>query len=205
MNSVICKSTFLIQPFYKKLISVGYLITNENLSIAVCLECNISRKYLIINKLKWDLLFSETIYDSIMNDLVQCNGKQVKFNDNFSYKINTKTESISLRNGDNHITLSRHDLYRLRQLLNCINANITEKLNKINVYQSNFDSVYKTLQNDILRLPVECIRTDFVNQYIQDYQFNLNDTSDEDKSFIYELHQLHYEQLSEIIINSKTE
>lgn len=47
MDSSIYKSVFHIPPPNKKIIIVGYSLSNKHLSLAIILECSLTKQYLI--------------------------------------------------------------------------------------------------------------------------------------------------------------
>ena len=196
---IVYKSVFDIRPFGKKSVTVGLLITKQ-ISIIVLLECKLTKKIITLNLEQWCTLMSESNYISITNNLhTRC--KRVRITENFTYSINVKQSSITLYINDNYITLSHIDFCRLKQLQHCVNLYIIEKQKRLHSFQTTFDAAYELIKNDVQGLPISCQRNEFTNQYIQNYDFNcyshlLND----DTSFLYEILQFHFNEMSDMIL-----
>jgi hypothetical protein len=201
MDSLICKSVFHIQPHNKKKIFVGYIL-NDYLSLSIILECNSTNKYIILDYPQWEKLSNENTLESIFNSFsTDTNSKYPVFHldDNFHYKI--KTDSIILLKDGKSIKLYRDNLLCISRWNELINAKITEKINKLHIYQSCFNDTCTSIKNDILYLPEECQRSDFIDMYIQDYKFDFeNIEMDEQKTFLFELQKFHHEQFADILV-----
>lgn len=200
MNSIVCKSIFNIQLQNKKNILVGYLVENV-LSVVIIFECNISKNILILNQKQWNMLMDDATFNLIFTYISVNHTKKIKLDDNFFYKINAKCESAVLQLYDKRITLTRSNLLYIRQLYSCINAHIIEKINNLYKYSSWYDIVLSIIKNELQYLPPDCLRTDFISSYILDYNFNFDNITDENKSFILELHKVHSNKLSDIVLN----
>jgi len=201
MDFLICKSAFHIQPRNKKNIFVGYVL-NDYLSLSIILECNLTKQYLILDYPQWEKFSNENTFESIFNSFstgIKSEPHLFHLDDNFHYKI--KTDSIILLKDNKRIKLNRDNLLCIRRWNDLINAKITEKNNKLHMYQSCFENVCTSLKNDILYLPEECQRADFIDTYIQDYQFDFeNIKMDEQKTFLFELQKCHHEQLADTLV-----
>lgn len=201
MNFVSCKSTFPIQHLNKKIVCVGYLI-DVTISVVILFECNVSNQYLILDHQKWKTLMTENNFKSIFDSLSIKKCKRGKLDNDFFYRTSAKTESVIIFTTNNRITLSRQNLFRIKQLQTCIDANITEKLKKLQKYQSCFNLICQTIKKEVENLPTECIRTDFITSYIDDYNFNVDSESDENKSFILEIQKMNTEKLAEVVVSN---
>lgn len=200
MDSIIHKSIFNIQPQNRNNILVGYLI-NDYLSVVVLLQCNMSKRYIILNEMQWKKLTTEDTFSVIFEAMGnEHNSKRLKIDDDFYYKINVKTQALHLYFKNNYIVLSRNNFYCLKLRCECVNASIVEKNNKLNTYQTYFDNIFSIIKNEISYLPPSCIRKDFISSYIQDYKFNLAESTDEVRSFTAELQQIHHDQLADLLV-----
>jgi hypothetical protein len=201
MDSLICKSAFHIQPRNKKNIFVGYLL-NDYLSLSIILECNLTKQYLILDYSQWEKFSNENTFEFIFNSFstgIKSEPHLLHLDDNFHYKI--KTDSIILLKDDKRIKLNRDNLLCIRRWNDLISAKITEKNNKLHMYQSCFANACTSLKNDILYLPEECQRADFIDTYIQDYHFDFENIKiDEQKTFLFELQKFHHEQLADTLV-----
>lgn len=195
---IVCKSVFEIRPSNKKSVTVAFLV-NKNISIIIQFECKLSKKTIILDLEKWCILLTETNYNMIFEN-IHSRCKPVILCKNFSYSVNFKHSSISLRADKNCITLSLLDLYRLKQLQDCIDSVILEKQKKLVMYQQCFNFVYNLITKNVKDLPLACRRNDFLSRYIQDYNFDFSNTQFDDLSFIFEIQQYHYVTLSNLIL-----
>lgn len=206
MNYLICKSAFHIQPMNKKNIFIGYTILNDNLSLNIIIECNISKQNLILKYSQWENFTKENTFESIFNNLSTNNHSKShwhKLDDDFYYRIKTNSDSIILLKDDKRVKLNRDNLYRIRLWNDLIDAKILEKSNKLHMYQLCFKNACLNIKNDISHLPQECHRSDFISSYIQDYKFDFeNIEMDEQKTFLLELQKIHHEQFADVLIKS---
>lgn len=195
---VVSKSVFDIRPFSKKSVTVG-LMVNKIISVIIILQCNFTKKMISLDLQQWYTLMCDTNYSSITNNL-HTNCKRIKITDNIYYSVNLNQFTIKLIVNDNFITLSYTDLHRLKQLQQCVDSHIVEKQNKLVSYQSTFDTVYSLIKADISILPSSCQRSDFTNQYIQNFDFNVYGIQNDDCCFMYEILQFYNNSLSDIIL-----
>lgn len=195
---VVSKSIFDIRPFNKKSVTVGLLMNNQ-ISIIVLLECNLTKKVIMLDLEQWNTLICESNYILITNNLhVKC--KRMKITDNIFYSNSIVQSTIRLYVNDNFITLSFTDLFRLKQLQQCVNTCIIEKQKKLVSYQKTFDEAYSLIKADITELPPYCQQNNFTDQYIQNYDFSHSSIQNDDSCFIHEILQYHYNSLSYMIL-----
>lgn len=198
-STTVCKSVFSIQPFNnKKNISIGFSV-DYKIEIVVLLVCELTKQTLKLNQEKWNYLMSETNFILLLSKLFT-NSKRTILTENVFYSTNANNESLTLRVDNNRITLSRNNLLRMKQLQPCIDACIFTKQNQLIMYQTCFDFIISSVKQDIENLPNSCQRREFTSSYVQNYEFNLSNIRYEDKYFILELQQFHYEKISDMIL-----
>lgn len=197
------KSTFNIQHQNKKNIHVGYLL-DEYLSVAIVLECSQSKHNIILNQTQWNNIMNGNSFEAIYNALSTTNhhSKKVMLQDNLFYKINTKSDTIMVQLNNSHITYSRDNLQRIQLLYECINAHVIEKISKLETYQQYFSNACSEIKNNIINLPPECIRKDFVDGFVQNFNFSFNNSTEEYRSFVLELSQINHEVFASILIST---
>lgn len=194
---IVYKSVFNIRHFSKKSVTVG-LMVNKIISVVILLECNVTKKSLMLDDQQWKTLMCDINYNQIINNL-HTNCKRLKITDNIYYSVNLNQFTIKLYVNDNFITLSYVDLHRLKQLQQCIDSFIDEKQKKLVSFQSTFDTVYASIKADITILPSSCQRSDFCSQYIQNFDFTICCIQNDDSCFMYEVLQFHNNTLSDMI------
>lgn len=111
---------------------------------------------------------------------------------------------MTLQLDNEHLTLSWHNLFRIRQLSDRINSSIIEKFNNLQKYSSWYNNILDKIEKDVAYFPQECLREDFLSTYIVDTNFDLQHKSDENKSFTLELQQIHFVKLATVIISRLT-
>lgn len=203
MDSILLrKSTFNIQHQTKKNIHVGYLL-DEYLSVAIILECNQSNNNIILNEKQWNTIMNGNSFESIYYALSTKNdhSKKVMLQDNLFYKLNVKSDSITIQLNNSRITYSRPNLHRIQLLFDCINAHVIEKISKLETYQQYFNNACSEIKNNITNLPSECVRKDFVDGFVQNFNFSFNNSSEEYRSFVLELSQINHEVFAGILIS----
>jgi len=184
----------------KNNILVGYLV-NDHLSVVIIFEHN-ARK-MILSQQQWNKFTTENTFKSIFEAISTTQPTQrFKLDNDFYYKINMKTDSVNLQLKNKRITLSRNYVYNLKLWHDCINLSISNKNNKLETYQRRLNDIFTLMKNEISYLSPNCIRHDFVSLYIQDYKFNMDELSDEDRLFTLELQRMHYNDLANILIKS---
>jgi len=198
---VVSKSVIDIRPLSKKSVTVGFLVDKNMFTVIILLQCNFTKKMLMIDLIQWYTLISDSIYSSITNNLHTNNSKRIKITDSIYYSVNLNQFTIKLYVNNQFITLSYNDLHRIKELQECIDSYIVEKQKKLVSYQSIFDTVYSLIKADINILPLSCQRNDFTNQYIQNFDFSNCFVQNDDFSFMYEILQFHNNSLSDIILN----
>lgn len=198
---VVSKSVIDIRPLSKKSVTVGFLVDKNMFTVIILLQCNFTKKMLMIDLIQWYTLISDSIYSSITNNLHTNNSKRIKITDSIYYSVNLNQFTIKLYVNNQFITLSYNDLHRIKELQECIDSYIVEKQKKLVSYQSIFDTVYSLIKENINILPLSCQRNDFTNQYIQNFDFSNCFVQNSDFSFIYEIFQFHNNSLSDIILN----
>jgi len=198
---VVSKSVIDIRPLNKKSVTVGFLVDKNMFSVIILLQCNFTKKMLMIDLIQWYTLISDLMYSSITNNLHTNNSKRIKITDTMYYSVNLNQLTIKLYVNNQFITLSYNDLYRIKELQECIDSYIVEKQKKLVSYQSTFDTVYSLIKANINILPLSCQRNDFTNQYIQNFDFSNCFVQNDDVSFMYEILQFYNNSLSDIILN----
>lgn len=194
MANVLSKSTFTIDP--KRTISVGILL-NKKLSIIVYLDYKNSQDQLILDEKQWRTLMEFQIFNNIVNT-IQNNAKRIQLGSDFSCTTNPKTDSVILRNKNERMKLTRINLLTLQMISNCIEAHITERLNKLELYQKSFNDIYSAILNDVNNFSSECRRIDFITAFVANYDFQMFAT-DTNALFIHEL-KINYDQIINLIM-----
>lgn len=203
MESIICKSIFNIQPHNKNNILVGYLINVCNISVVIIIECNTAKEHIILTQSQWDQFTSENTLKFIFENISGIvRSKRFKLDDDFCYKINTKSESVNLQHKNSSVTLSRNTIYCLKLWRDCINISIIEKNKRLEIYQRQLNNILTVMKNEIMYLSPSCVRPDFISLYIQDYKFSLAELSNEEIIFTLELQQMYNVSLVNILIKS---
>jgi len=198
---VVSKSVIEIRPLSKKSVTVGFLVDKNMFTVIILLQCNFTKKMLMIDLIQWYTLISDSIYSSITNNLHTNNCRRIKITDTMYYSANLNQLTIKLYVNNQFITLSYNDLHRIKELQECIDSYIVEKQKKLVSYQSTFNTVYSLIKASINILPLSCQRNDFTNQYIQNFDFSNCFVQNDDFSFMFEILQFHNNSLSDIILN----
>lgn len=196
--AIVNKSVFSIHPSNKKNVTVGFSIDSQ-IKIVILFECILSKRTIHLDLTKWQYFIDEDQFKMMLSKLYT-NTKRVIISKNFYYTINQKNETITLQTDAGSITLTRYNLLRLKELQSCIDSYIFKKQNELNLYQSCFNLIYSLLKRDIQDLPEACQCSTFVSTYIHNYNFNLTDLCCEQKCFIHEVQQFHYEKLSNMLL-----
>ena len=66
---VVSKSVIDIRPLNKKSVTVGFLVDKNMFSVIILLQCNFTKKMLMIDLIQWYTLISDLMYSSITNNL----------------------------------------------------------------------------------------------------------------------------------------
>lgn len=203
-SSLVCKSIFNVQLQNKKNILIGYQVFENDLTVAIALECNVSKQTLIFDQSLWTQFINENNFQLIFENISTCHSKKVKLNNNFLFKINSKSESVTLQLNNDRLTLSRHNLFRISQLSDCISSSINEKCNSLKKYCTWYNIILDKIEKEVLHFPHECLREDFLSKFIIDYNFDVQNLCDKNRSFTLELQQIHFVKLATIIISRIT-
>lgn len=189
LNVLVRKSTFSIQENNQKNISIGYHLEKQ-LEVTIVITCSKLKKFIILNPTQWKYLFSENIIQTIFNNMSTSfpSKKHFELDNNLHYKINFKTDSICLTANNNYISLNRTDLIRLTTLNNVINALLQEKENKLEMFQKCYTWLLNIFQYELIDFPFKM--TYYIASHIRDYKINLENKTDEEKSFLMELQHL---------------